>query len=152
MSELLNLTINTTTNSTAINPNPPDFGLFTLNLIYVATPAIAILATLIITIYTNKVTTKNLILQLNQNEIINSNKELLSKIKDARKSKIMEFLSSPSSVYIQKHIKLIVGNKLKTIDGEYLTPTDCDELYEMINEYLFSEKSGVLYQIQKYFE
>lgn len=111
-----------------------------------AIPLVALIVSVIITLYTNKLTSNNLEMQLrhqekglyiqmNQPEIMKNVKELVDIILSGYKGQITDFLNSANGVYIPKDLRNSIKATLEIMDHD-LSEGDVQKLMNLVNEYV----------------
>lgn len=104
------------------------------------------IATILLSIYTIYVTKKNLetqlnheerkmLIQINQQEIVNSTKKLIEKVETGDKEIILEFLESGDALFIPPEIKKKIRDYLKKETVNILDSSRVTKIRDMIRIY-----------------
>ena len=103
-------------------------------------PLMSIGVTGIIAILSIRANSRNILMQMHQNEIVNAIKELTRKIQSGNKENIIEFLESKNGIYVPTSIRKTIKKRLDSISEDDLEPNHIKTMKEVLTEYITKQK------------
>ena len=103
-------------------------------------PLMSIGVTGIIAILSIRANSRNILMQMHQNEIVNAIKELTRKIQSGNKENIIEFLESKNGIYVPTSIRKTIKKRLDSISEDDLEPNHIKTMKEVLTEYITKPK------------
>jgi len=99
-------------------------------------PLVSVVVTGIIAILSIRANSRNLLMQMNQDEIVKTIKELTEKIQSGDKEKISEFLESKNGIYIPISLRKKIKKILDSTPESDFDSNSIKHMNELINKYL----------------
>ena len=99
-------------------------------------PLVSVVVTGTIAILSIKANSRNLLMQMNQDEIARNIDELTEKILSGDKENISKFLESKNGIYIPTSLRKKIKKILDSAPESGLNPDHIKRMKELINEYL----------------